>query len=66
MVSLLMCVAVPVRLPHEGATREHWDRHRSPFLRPYGGGNGACPDVHGACPDVHVLLFGARRHEGNF
>ena len=37
MVSLLMCVAVPVRLPHEGATREHWDRHRSPFLRPYGG-----------------------------
>ena len=40
-----MCVAVPVRLPHEGATREHWDRHRrehwdrhrSPFLRPYGG-----------------------------
>ena len=33
--------------------RKHWDRHRSPFQRPYGG-NDACPYVHGT---VLVPMF---------
>ena len=38
-----------VTLYVEGQICKHWDRHRSPFQRPYGG-NDACPYVHGTVP----------------
>ena len=52
-----MCVAVSVRLPHEGATREHWDRHRSPFPRPYGGGRCLSRCSRQICGLLFVILY---------
>ena len=45
----------------EGQICKHWDRHRSPFQRPYGG-NDACPYVHGT---VLVPMFTLSRCSRN-